>query len=102
MKTIQCIGFYLRLFEGGVEEDALEKLTRALEVDPEFEDGKKYMFHIKREQQAKIAQQEVSIKLLEMFQIQYLRPLQAISLFLVNFTSKKPSRLSGKKIPGHE
>ena len=46
--------FYLcRLFEGGDVDDALDKLSHALEVEPEFHDGRSYMLHIKSQQQAK-------------------------------------------------
>ena len=34
-------------------DDALDKLSHALEVEPEFHDGRSYMLHIKSQQQAK-------------------------------------------------
>ena len=34
-------------------DDALDKLSHALEVEPEFHDGRSYMLHIKSQQEAK-------------------------------------------------
>ena len=52
----QGLYFYLklcRLFEGGRVDGALDKLSRALHVEPDFQDGRSYMLHIKNQKQAR-------------------------------------------------